>query len=78
MELKVIVEAKGEIWSGGACVDVAEPLQYVFDPIHTDDAFPSDIQRDAIVGYKLMMRKDAARYMAEAITHLLIQEMSKK
>ncbi len=84
MELQITVHARGEHWNGGACINVAEPLQYAFEPIKTTDepmlafATGETMQGSQEVQRKLKLRKDAAKELAEALAEHLLSEMSKR
>lgn len=83
MELKLTVEASGRHWSGGVCIEVTEPMQYVFEPINTCDdpitaiATGDELPCNESVRQKLGMRKDAAKDLARVITEMLLNEMKK-
>ena len=83
MEIRLTVTAKGRFWNGGACIDVDDPMSEVFEPLKTcDDPIMQLINGEILAESTtarsvLKIRKDAADYLANKISDLLLKEMKK-
>lgn len=85
MDIRLTVQVDGMYFNGGASIKIDEQLYYdVFEPVKTcDDMMLAVVTGDSLIGSKpverkLVLRKHAAKDISEAITKLLIMEMSKK
>ena len=83
MELRITVYACGKHWNGGAAITVPEPMIEAFESLKTCDepmmAFVAgDIPAKSLENKKVLkIRKDAAKFLSEALTEHLLYEMKK-
>ena len=83
MKVRICVHAIGEQWEGGAAIIVPEPMEYAFEPLKTTDNLMMAINGDeamaesSIVNKKMVMRKNAAKFLSEAIAGQLLKKMQK-
>ncbi|WP_086931584.1 hypothetical protein [Agarilytica rhodophyticola] len=84
MNIRVMVQVDGTYWSGGSSIELAEPLERLQEPIRTTD-IPEmawingeDLAGSVEVRRRIRLREEAATEIAEALTDILIKEMSKR
>lgn len=83
MEINIAVRARGQLWSGGVSVDIAEPFVFAWETLKmcddslmapiTGEVMPTSIEAKKI----LKFRKETAKELAEEITRLLVCDMYK-
>ena len=83
MKIWINVNVEGQYCKGGAMIEVPELMYKAFEPLKTSDdvlfaiALGEVMTASTTANVVMKIRKDAAKYLSEALTRQLLAEMMK-